>query len=131
MLLKVLIAKIKKKLYQPGTTSFIFSEFIITSMTNSKRLNLLLWIVPGAFFMACFLYFVIFNRYLLAYQEQLQLFRFDWNYFTGYLAKPGGLAEYIGAFFIQFYLNPVIGAFIVTLTGIAAYALSWLHLWKI
>jgi hypothetical protein len=93
-------------------------------MTNSKRLIFLLWIISGGFFMAYFLYFAIFNRYLLAYQEQIQLFRFDWNYFTGYLAKPGGLTEYIGAFFIQFYLNPVIGAFIVTLTGIAAYVLS-------
>ena len=93
-------------------------------MTNSKRLNLLLWIVPGTFFVACFLYFVILNRYLLSYQEQLQLFRFDWNYFTGYLTKPGGIAEYTGAFFIQFYVNPVTGAFIVTLAGIAAYTLA-------
>ena len=93
-------------------------------MTNSKRLNLLSWIVPVVFFAAFFLYFFIFNRYLLAYQEQLQLFRFDWNYFTGHLAKPGGVAEYIGAFLIQFYINPVIGPLIITLTGVAAYTLS-------
>ena len=74
--------------------------------------------------MACFLYFAIFNKYLMAYQEQLQLFRFDWNYFTGFLTKPGGLAEYTGTFLIQFYLNPLTGAFIVTLAGIAAYALT-------
>jgi hypothetical protein len=60
----------------------------------------------------------------MAYQEQLQLFRFDWNYFTGFLTKPGGLAEYTGTFLIQFYLNPLTGVFIVTLAGIAAYALT-------
>jgi len=124
LLLKVLLGKIKKKLCHHGTTSSIFSEFMIISMTNSKRLNLILWIVPAACFVACFLYSVIFNRYLIAYQEQLQLFRFDWNYFTGHLTKPGGLAEYAGAFLIQFYINPVTGAFIVTITGIAAYALA-------
>jgi hypothetical protein len=93
-------------------------------MTNSKRLSFLPWIVPGVFFMAYFLYFAIFNRYLLAYQEQIQLFRFDWNYFAGFLTKPGGLAKYTGAFFIQFYLSPLAGAFIITLAGIAAYALT-------
>jgi hypothetical protein len=93
-------------------------------MTRLKRSFFLPWIIPGVFFMAYFLYFAIFNLYLLAYQEQLQLFRFDWNYFTGYLAKPGGLTEYAGAFLIQFYLNPVIGAFIVTLAGIATYVLT-------
>jgi hypothetical protein len=93
-------------------------------MTNSKRLSFLPWIVPVVFFVAYFLYFAIFNRYLLAYQEQIQLFRFDWNYLAGFLTKPGGLAEYCGAFFIQFYINPGAGALIITLAGIAIYALT-------
>jgi hypothetical protein len=93
-------------------------------MTNSPKIGLLQKLVPGAFFIVCFLYFAIFNRYLLAYQEQIQLFRFDWNYFTGFLIRPGGLAEYTGAFLIQFYLNPVAGAFIITLSAFAAYALA-------
>jgi len=74
--------------------------------------------------MTYFLYFAIFNRYLLAYQEQIQLFRFDWNYFIGFLTRPGGLSEYTGAFLIQFYLNPVSGAFIVTLSAFTAYVLA-------
>jgi hypothetical protein len=93
-------------------------------MTNAAKINLLQRFVPGVFFIACFLYFAIFNRYLLAYQEQIQLFRFDWNYFTGFLTRPGGLAEYTGAFLIQLYLNPVAGAFIVALSAFAAYALT-------
>lgn len=93
-------------------------------MTVSKKSINLAWIVAGVFFTASFLYFALLNRYLMAYQEQIQLFRFDWNYFTAFLAKPGGFAEYIGAFFIQFYLNPVAGALIVTLTGIIAFTLT-------
>jgi hypothetical protein len=93
-------------------------------MTNPKKSGLLPLVVPGVFFTGCFLYIALFNRYLLSYQEQIQLFRFDWNYFTGFLAKPGGLAEYAGSFFIQFYLYPVTGALIITLAGIAAYALN-------
>ena len=60
----------------------------------------------------------------MSFQEQNQLFRFNWNYFVHFLSKPGGLSEYIGAFFIQFYLNPIAGAFIVTFTGIAAFILA-------
>jgi hypothetical protein len=60
----------------------------------------------------------------MAYQEQVQLFRFDLNYFTDYLSKPGGFTEYLGTFLIQFYYYPKAGAFIITLIGIASYALT-------
>ncbi len=60
----------------------------------------------------------------MAYQEQLQLFRFDWNYLHNFLIKPGGLTEYIGDFLIQFYVYPLIGAFIITIAGIAVYILT-------
>ena len=60
----------------------------------------------------------------MAYQEQIQLFRFDRNYFAGFLTSPGGLADYAGAFFTQFFLNPIAGAFIVTLLGIGIFALT-------
>ncbi|MEI6047305.1 MAG: DUF6057 family protein [Bacteroidota bacterium] len=93
-------------------------------MINPRRIVSFSLIIPGVFFIACFLYFAIFNRYLMAYQEQTQLFRFDWNYFIGFLSRPGGLADYIGTFFIQFYLNPLAGAFIVTLSVFAVYVLS-------
>lgn len=93
-------------------------------MTGSKKTTIFPKIVAGGFFIACFLYFAVYNRYLMAYQEQNQLFRFDWHYFTGFLTKPGGFAEYIGAFFIQFYLNPIAGAIIVTVTAIIACALA-------
>jgi len=92
-------------------------------MKRSTNPGLLPWPVVSVVFILHFLYFAIFNRYHLVYQEQIQLFRFDWNYFREFLTKPGGLAEYAGAFFIQFYLSSIAGAIIVTSAAIAAFFL--------
>jgi hypothetical protein len=92
-------------------------------MKDFKVPNFLSYIVSGGFFAICFLYYIIFDRYLIAYQEQIQLFRFDSHYFTDFLANPGGLSEYIGAFFIQFFINQLAGALILTLSVAAVFAL--------
>ena len=76
------------------------------------------------FFILYFLYFLVFNRYLLIYHEQIQLFRFDWNYFKDFLASPGGLMRYIGEFLTQFYLFPLAGALIVTVAGLSVYSIT-------
>ena len=60
------------------------------------------------------IWFVYFSRFsILYYQEQTQLFRFDKLYFYSYINQPGGLIEYIGSFFTQFYYYPVIGSMII------------------
>ncbi len=64
---------------------------------------------------AVFFYFAFFDPYRLYYLEQIQLFRFKWDYFAEYLNKPGGFAEYCGAFLTQFFLIPLIGPVVVTL----------------
>ena len=87
-------------------------------MVSFKKLVILPSLYYCLFFASFFLYFFLFNRYHLAFQEQIQLFRYDWDYFTDFLARPGGLSFYLGAFFCQFYLVPVAGVFIVTLTGV-------------
>lgn len=79
------------------------------------------------FFIFYFSYFAVFNSYHLLYQEQIQLFRFDWNYFLDFLKKPGGFSEYLGAFFVQFYISPFVGAFIVTLSGVIVFILSRIY----
>jgi len=61
------------------------------------------WIITGAFFVIYFLYFIVFNRYHLIYLEQIQLFRFNGNYFSDFLLRPGGLSEFAGAFLTQFF----------------------------
>jgi hypothetical protein len=81
-------------------------------------------ITTRLFFVFYFLYFMVFNRYHLIYQEQTQLFRFDLNYFTDFLSRPGGLMEYASAFLTQLFLFPFAGASIVTLAGLSAYAIT-------
>ena len=60
------------------------------------------------------IWFVYFSRFsILYYQEQTQLFRFDKLYFYSYINQPGGLIEYIGSFFTQFYYYPILGFIII------------------
>jgi hypothetical protein len=82
------------------------------------------WITTGALFVVYFLYFFVLNPYHLIYLEQIQLFRFNGNYFADFLSRPGGLSEFTGAFLTQFFIFPVAGASIVTLAGIAVYAIT-------
>jgi hypothetical protein len=88
-------------------------------MARFRKLAAITQIFYSVFFILYFLYFLLFKRYHLAYQEQIQLFLYNWNYFTGFLARPGGLSIYFGAFFSQFFIIPLRAAFIVTLKGIA------------
>ena len=68
----------------------------------------------AAYFVSAYFFFAVFNKYLLIYQEQTQLFLFDGTYFLGDLSKPGGLTAYCGAFCTQFFAVPWLGALIVT-----------------
>lgn len=45
----------------------------------------------------------------LCFQEQYQMFLFDTNYFLERIVLPGGLADYISEFLVQFYYMPVLG----------------------
>ena len=90
---------------------------------SSKNINYQ-WITTSLFFVVYFFYFIIFNRYHLIYLEQIQLFRFDGDYFKDFLSRPGGLAELIGAFLTQFFLFPFVGASIITMAGLAVYAIT-------
>lgn len=77
--------------------------------------------IAGLLFLSVFVYFLIFNKYHLLYLEQIQLFRFKWDYFAGYLTKPEGIAEYGGAFLGQYFLFPIIGSLVVTSTLLVIY----------
>jgi len=81
-------------------------------------------VFASIFFIFFFLFFFIFNRYHLAFQEQLQLFIFSSDYFTGFLSRPGGLSEYAGSFLTQFFGYHHTAGFILTLTGIAVFVIS-------
>ena len=61
----------------------------------------------------------------LHFQEQYQLFLFDWKYVGEILSWPGGVADLIGRFFTQFFLYAWAGAVII---GLLLAAIHWLTL---
>ncbi len=65
------------------------------------------------FGLAVFLFWQYRYPFVLAYQEQLQLFLFDDDYFCERMSEPGGLARYIAEFMVQFYNLVTIGAAVI------------------
>ena len=66
---------------------------------------LLLLTLIGVF---CFWYFCF--PYVLVMRESMQLFLWNSQYFMERVAVPGGLAQYIGEFLAQYFMNPMSGA---------------------
>ena len=61
----------------------------------------------------------------LCFQEQYQMFLFDTGYFLERIMLPGGLADYISEFLVQFYYMPVLGGAIIALLLMSIQATSW------
>ena len=61
----------------------------------------------------------------LCFQEQYQMFLFDTDYFLERIVLPGGLADYISEFLVQFYYMPVLGGTIIALLLMSIQAISW------
>ena len=61
----------------------------------------------------------------LCFQEQYQMFLFDTGYFLERIVLPGGLADYISEFLVQFYYMPVLGAAIIGLLLIGIQTAVW------
>ena len=95
-------------------------------MVSSQKRNFIPFYILGLFFLTVFVYLNFSDRYRLFYLEQIQLFRYDWNYFIDFFAKPGGISEYFGAFLTQFFLFPGAGAAIITLLVLLLYVISLL-----
>lgn len=66
-------------------------------------------------FIATFLFLWLCCPQYLTYQEQYQLFLFDADYFISSMREPGGLADYISEFVVQFCYIPVYGAALIAL----------------
>ena len=77
----------------------------------------------------CGLVVFLFWRYrypfVLAYQEQLQLFLFDDDYLVGRLTEPGGFARYVAEFLTQFYNGVTFGALILAVVYMLIQRLTW------
>ena len=61
----------------------------------------------------------------LCFQEQYQMFLFDIGYFLERIVLPGGLADYISEFLVQFYYMPVLGGTIIALLLMSIQTISW------
>ena len=77
------------------------------------------------FGIAVFLFWRFRYPFALTYQEQLQLFLFDSDYFWGRVAEPGGFARYVAEFLVQFYNGVTIGAAIIALLYMLVQRLTW------
>lgn len=61
----------------------------------------------------------------LCFLEQYQMFLFDIGYFLERIVLPGGLADYISEFLVQFYYMPVLGGTIIGLLLIGIQTAVW------
>ena len=61
----------------------------------------------------------------LCFQEQYQMLLFDTGYFLERIVLPGGLADYISEFLVQFYYMPVLGGAIIALLLMGIQAAVW------
>jgi len=60
-----------------------------------------------------FVFFALYYPFHLHYQEQYQLFLYTPGYFFDFFSHPGGIADYLGNFFTQFFFYAKIGAFLL------------------
>ena len=73
-----------------------------------------------------FLFWYVVYPHALSYQEQYQLFLWTGDYFLERLSVPGGFADWLGEFFVQFYYVGGLGALLLALLFVA---FGWLVGW--
>ena len=83
------------------------------------------WLLTILFGLAVFLFWRLRYPFALTYQEQLQMFLFDSDYFAERMTEPGGLARYVAEFLVQFYNSIAIGATILALLMMLMQRLTW------
>ncbi len=92
-------------------------------MQKLKLPRIFLPLVVALFFAGWVLYYFFACRYQLLFMEQQELFLFTGNYFSDYLSRPGGLVAYAGAFLLQFFYHPLVGALILAFLGLTLFVL--------
>ena len=83
------------------------------------------WLLTILFGLAVFLFWRFRYPFALTYQEQLQLFLFDGDYFCSRMAEPGGFARYVAEFLMQFYNSVTMGALILAVLYMLVQRLTW------
>ena len=71
------------------------------------------WGLSLFFAVGVFLFWAVPYYSVMSYQEQLQLFLWNTDYFWERVSLPGGLSDWLGEFLVQFYFIPLVGAAIL------------------
>ena len=71
-----------------------------------------------------FLFWYVAYPHVLSYQEQYQLFLWTWDYFVERISLPGGFADWLGEFIVQFYYIEWLGALLLALFFVALQRLT-------
>ena len=80
-------------------------------------------IITALFGIAVFLFWLLGYPEALNYQEQNQLWLTTGDFFLQRMAVPGGMADYVSEFLVQFYNVPWLGALLI---GVVYAAMQWL-----
>ena len=88
---------------------------------NVKYCNIGLSLLVG---IGMFLFWYMAYPHALSYQEQYQLFLWTWDYLVERLSLPGGFADWVGEFIVQFYYVEWLGALLLALLFVALQRLT-------
>ena len=71
-------------------------------MGNKGGIKLESWAISALLGIVVLLHWLWTYPHALSYQEQYQLFLWTWDYFVVRVGLPGGLADWLGEFIVQF-----------------------------
>lgn len=80
------------------------------------------------FGVATMLFFALAYPHHLHFQEQYQLFLYEWSYVSDVLSVPGGVADLVGRFFTQFFLYAWVGAGLIAALLVGVQLLTYVLL---
>ena len=83
------------------------------------------WMLTTVFAVAVFCFWMFELPFLMAARERVQLFLWNSDYLMERLAVPGGLAQYLGEFIVQFFVKNVYGALWYAVLLVAVQLLTW------
>ena len=83
------------------------------------------WMLTTVFAVAVFCFWMFELPFLMAARERVQLFLWNSDYLMERLAVPGGLAQYLGEFIVQFFVKNVYGALWYAVLFVAVQLLTW------
>lgn len=81
--------------------------------------------IRSLFAVAVFCFWMLKLPFLMAAREQVQLFLWNTDYLMERLAVPGGLAQYLGEFIVQYFVKSVYGALWYAILLVAVQWLTW------